>query len=369
MTALSDMLAGLTPDEVRTHLLELATIAGFPASAWQEFSAGRTFFEIEKVPYADLAGLAGSIAGSGFLDFAAGGWLDLCAQGFYATTRQPGERTRGSLLLTDAGGAGPFEIQAGDVVAQAPGGLKFVSTTGGTLDLNGELPLDFAAESPGAAYNLADGVEIELVTSFPGVTIETNTPPGDTWITTQGADVESDEALRARCRLRWGELGYGATSAAYLRWALTASAEVTRVGLQPSTGDGIVYLYAAGPNGPVSGAALTALSLYIQERLPLCVRASIASAVAEPIAVSGSAKVRAAYLASAKVRAVQNIQRLFATIPVGGVVYRSQIEQAVMNASPGMIDCVLTLDTATQLLASQVAVAEISGLMAGWFTG
>ena len=40
----------------------------------------------------------------------------------------------------------------------------------------------------------------------------------------QGADEESDAALRARCKARWGELGYGATEAAYRFWASTASA-------------------------------------------------------------------------------------------------------------------------------------------------
>lgn len=368
--SLSELLAATTPDEQRDLMVQLASLGGFPASAWQEFSAPRAFFEAETRPYADVAGLNATIAASGFLDYAEGGWLDLCAQGFYATTRQPGEWTRGALLLTDVASAGPFTFEPGDLWATSPdGATKFYNTAAGTLAQGGALSLACRAEVAGAAYNLADGSALELVTSLPGVTVETDTPAGGTWITTQGADVEGDDALRSRCRLRWGELGSGATAAAYLRWALTASPEVTRVGMQPSTGDGVVYLYAAGTSGPVSGAALTAMTLYIQPRLPLCVRASILSATARSITISGSAKVRAANLASAKAKAAQNIARLFATIPVGGVVYRSQVEAAVMSASPGMIDCVLTLDSATQLLASEVATANIAGLQAGWATG
>jgi uncharacterized phage protein gp47/JayE len=356
--------------DVRELLVQMAIQAGFPATAWEEFSVGRTFIELETRPYADLFALTGSIGASGFLQYAEGGWLDLCGQGFYATTRQPGEWTRGDLVLSDTASAGPFELAIGDVWVTTPDGLKFYNTEAGTLTTGGTLSLAFKAEVAGALYNLAEGSQLELVTSLPGVTVETDTPAVGTWITTQGADIESDDAYRARCALRWGELGNGATDAAYLFWALTASPEVTRVGLQESTGDGIVSLYLAGTSGPVSAGAVADVLAYIagppRRRLPLCVRASVASAAAYVVAIQGPAKVRAAYLASAQIKAARAVEALFRSLPVGSIVYRSQIEAAIMGSSPGMIDVVLAMNTSIVLASNQVPVASM-GLT--WQTG
>jgi uncharacterized phage protein gp47/JayE len=354
--SLEALLTDVSPDEMRELTLQLATVFGFPATAWQDLSVPRTFVELETRPYADIASLVGKLGQQGFLGTAEGGWLDLVGRGFYATTRQPGAITRGALLLSDDASAGPFTFAPGDVWVTTAGGLRFNNVDGGTLAEGGTLSLTFRAESPGASYNLADLTPLTLVTSLPGVTVQTDTPVGGTWITQQGADVEKDAAYRLRCSARWGELGFGATAAAYLRWALTASTEVTRVGLQESMGDGIVYAYLAGTNGPASSQAVTDVSLYVQPRRPLCVRCGLFSAVTKSIPIGGTAKVKAAFYDSARAKADANIVSLFGKMPIGGAVYRSQIEQAIMNASPGMVDVVLTTNVFTSLLASEVPV-------------
>jgi uncharacterized phage protein gp47/JayE len=364
--SLADLLAEASPTDVRDQLLALGATQGFPISSWDEFSVPRTFFELDARAHVDLMGLIATIGASGFLEFAEGPWLDLCAEGFYAVTRQPAVLTRGTLRLVDAGGAGPFTIEPDDVVVKTTSGdLRFVSVETGTLDQDGYIDLTFRGEGPGAKYNVPDGTSLELVTSLPGVTVATQAGLAGTWITQQGADRESDDQLKVRARARWGELGYGVTAPAYIYWALTASTEVRRVGLQESMGDGVIYAYLAGENGPASAQACTDVSAYIQPRRPLCVRTGIFPAVTKTIAVAGTAKVKAQYLSGAKAAGLAAVAKLMGKHPIGAMVYRSQIETALMTAYPGMVDVVLTLDAATQLLASEVPVANVSGLT--WF--
>lgn len=361
--SLDDAIKHATPEEVRALILQLGAAAGFPSSAWQSFSTPRTMVELEAVSYADLAGLIGAIGASGFLDFASGPWLDLCVQGFYGVTRQPAVFTRGKLLLSDDAGGGPFTFDIEELTVSAGDELRFVNTEAGTLTASGTLSVAFRAESPGAAWNLPEGTPLELASSLPGVSVVTDTPPAGTWITQQGGDEEADDALRLRARSRWGELGYGATEAAYLYWALTASPEVTRVGLPNPLGDGVVYLYLAGTNGPASGAAAADVQAFLQPRLPQGVRASVSPAVVRTIAVTGTAVVKAAYKASAQAAGNAAIAKLMAKHAVGGVVYRSQIETSLMTCSPGMIDVQLPgLAATTVLLGGEVPVASVGGL-------
>lgn len=359
---LSVLLAGASVEETRTHHLLLATIAGFPASSWHEGSVPRTFFELEAIPYADLSRLVGAIASGGFLDYAERGWLDLVAQQLYNLQRKPSVYTQGTVRLTDEGSVGPLPVSAVGQLYLVGGGLRFRNITTGTLDLDGTLDLTFEAEYPGAAANLPDGTPLELVTTIPGITLATQADPGESWITQQGVDEESDIALRPRCRARWGELGYGATDLAYKFWALTASNEISRVGVAEATGDGRVLIYVAGPNGVVSELALAAAQTYVSARRPQCVRPTVANATAVTVAPTGIVKCRPGQTASAQAATAAVLASYYALLPLGPLIYRAPLERAILDASRGILNVALTNPAEQQLSAHQVAVPSMASL-------
>ena len=72
-----------TEDEQLTTLLELATLAGFPATSWQPGSVPRTLLQIEATTLVELATLIASIGKGGLLDEAEGDWLDLLAESLF----------------------------------------------------------------------------------------------------------------------------------------------------------------------------------------------------------------------------------------------------------------------------------------------
>ncbi len=359
---LSDLLAGSTTDETLATLVALAAVAGFPAYAWQAGTVPRTFFELESIAYADLTQVIGAIASGGFVDYAEGPWLTLRAAQGYNVQRKAAVYTRGTIRLTDGGGLGPIDLTSEGQVIIESGGLRFRNIGLGTLPLSGTLDVTFEAEAAGSAANLLEGSDFTLVTSLPGVTAAQVTPSGGTWISQQGADEESDPALRARCKARWGELGYGATEAAYRFWASTASAEVTRVAVASPDGDGSVRVYVAGSGGPVSGGALSDVQAYLDVRRPQCVVPTAYNATRVTVALTGEVKVKAAQKAAAQAASATALGALFAAILIGGVVYRAPLEATILGASPGVINVVLSNLPEQALAPNEVPVVDVSGL-------
>lgn len=370
--ALSDLLSGQTTDETLSTLVALAAVAGFPAYSWQSGTVPRTFFELEALAYADLTQVIGAIAGGGFVDYAEGPWLTLRAAQGYNITRKAAVYTRGTITLTDAGGIGPYDITTDSQVVVQSGDTRYrvVSATGYVLPLtlpaSGSVTLTFEAEVPGIGGNLPEGSTFEMVTSLPGVTVAQETPPGGSWITTQGSNEETDAELRIRCKARWGELGYGSTEAAYKFWALSASDEVTRVALSEPDGYGGLVVYVAGASGAISSGALSAVTSAVQLRRPMCVTPTVTNATQVTIALAGTVKVNnAAIIDAAKAAANTALATYFSTIPIGGTVYRAPIEAVILNAYPGILNVILTNDPETALLASQVPVVSVAGLSWG----
>lgn len=364
--SLKSILSGASADEVKQQLVSLLLSAGFPATSWQPFTVGRTLVEGEALSLSDLAGAIAKIGASGFLAYAEGAWLDLVATELYASPRKAGVTTQGTVEFSDAAGAGPFTLPAGVWIANPAGG-RYQTTTSAVLPLSGTVSVVVQAERPGAAYNVADGTDFTLVTSLPGVTATTDTPPGSTWITQQGADRESDADMRIRCRDRWPTLGYGATIGMYRYWALTASNEVTKVAAFAHTpAPGQVSVYLAGPSGPVSPGAVAAVQAYLDARAPLCVQAIAAAATQLTIVVQGSVGVKAERYNEASAAIQQRLAEYFATIPIGGsgagFVFTSEIIRCIMDADPGVVYAQPTNPShlGVALLPDQIAVLSLT---------
>lgn len=362
--ALNDLLTPQTTDQVKVPIVNMLAAAGFPTTSWQAGSVPRTLVESEANPYADLTALIASIAGGGFTQYATGGWMDLLAQNTFNLTRLPGTYTQGIFQLADVTNAGPFTLQPGAVYVVASGGLRYLNTAQIIVPQGGTATGTFAAELVGIAYNLPFSTAFSLQTSLPGVTVVPFDPNGlSVWIAQQGANVESDQQLATRCLARWGTLGGGATQAAYQSWALTSTAEITKVSVQANVpGNGQVAVYVAGAVGAVSGAGVAAAQAYIAPRAPLCVQATVTSAAVLTVQITGSVLVKAANIIAAQVKATQNLTAFFAALQIGALIYRSAIVEQIMIADPTIADCKLSVPLVDLQLTPTQAAAYVSTL-------
>jgi uncharacterized phage protein gp47/JayE len=76
------------------------------------------------------------------------------------------------------------------------------------------------AESAGADYNVGAGAIVNLGTAISGIDYVTN---ASDWLTSEGADTESDADLRERLEIRWNEISLGQPAEAYRSWALAVT--------------------------------------------------------------------------------------------------------------------------------------------------
>lgn len=150
-----------------------------------------------------------------FLKTASNVFLELLAWG-YNIERKGAVKTLGNVRFTRASTIGTLEVPAGTLIQTAPinGNVYQVVTTAAVTFANGYntvmAPVEAAAE--GAAYNLAAGYYAILPTPISGVVSVTNLAD---WITTLGADEESDDDLRARVRNQFSAINQWHTDAVY----------------------------------------------------------------------------------------------------------------------------------------------------------
>jgi len=321
-------------------------IPSLPVTSWPASSAYRALVEITAQALAAFSSQQANLAAGGFTTSATGSWADLVGVQFYGLTRNAAAVTKGLATLTDSAGAGPFTISAGTMwIADAAGHL-YSNVGGGTLAKNGTLQLTWAAQSPGAAYNVANNALTTIVAgTLPGVTVNNPDPGTGTWITSQGSDAETDSAYMLRCQQRWPGLGTGSTAATYQLWATSAEAAaghattITKaLAIVDTVTPGQVDVYLAGASGAVGGGAVTDATTYINARVPLTATANIQAAANSVMTVAGTVNYYSAKNTSAAVQAAV-AAALAAYINALGIgsdsggnnvkVYYSEIEAAI----------------------------------------
>ncbi|MET0403046.1 MAG: baseplate J/gp47 family protein [Cystobacter sp.] len=336
----------------------------FPTAAWQPGSTALTTLELDAEAMEDFSIAQLKVAAGGLLEYASGAWLDLLGEQVYQLTRQQPVAAVGNVVLTDSASAGPFNITANQLWVGTPGGLRFNTQAGGTLPLGSNVTLQVKAESPGAVYSVGANTITALLTALPGVTVNNPNPMGGSWLTTPGADRETDANYKKRCRERWPALGIGAPEDAYKSWAKTAGeGAVTQVYPRASpTSPGTVDAFLAGPLGPVDPVVVTKVQTYLNKRASFGTVPLAASATAYPYTVSGTLTVKAGYAAAAAADIAQNLGALNAGgvstsgealegWGIGGTIIRAQIVEQLM-AARGAIN----LNLGTLLPAADIAM-------------
>ena len=214
-----------------------------------------------------------------------GEWLDVHAAQV-DETRKPATKTRGNVLFLRGEQTGNVRIPAGRIVRTRPDGAgavyRYVTEAFAVLPEGAEsVAVPGVAEEYGQCSNAAAGQIAELVTPVEGIRGVTNAAD---WLTSEGADKESDASLQRRYELAWRARA-GVTRAAYEAAALSVPGVVdVYVADQHPRGEGTVDVVVQGaagmPTAKLLEAVKTALDSAIVVNHDLQVKAPV------PVSVS-----------------------------------------------------------------------------------
>ncbi|MCJ2164662.1 MULTISPECIES: baseplate J/gp47 family protein [unclassified Pseudodesulfovibrio] len=150
-----------------------------------------------------------------FLKYASGAWLDVYAWGV-DLTRKASTKAVGNVTFARPTAAGELTVPSGTVIESPTldGYVYRVTVTADTTCPDGSLTFTapVEAEQAGSAYNLGPGYYSILAAPIPGIASVTNLSD---WLTTPGADEESNEELRLRGQNQFSAVGQYHHDAAY----------------------------------------------------------------------------------------------------------------------------------------------------------
>lgn len=160
--------------------------------------------------------------------YATGKWADIHAQSVELSRREATKAVGLVRFFRNPEHTGNVPIRAGRIVRTLPDGVgevyRYVTTADAVLPSDAEyVEVPVESETYGAAANASAGMLCELVTPVPGVSGVSNVRG---WLTSEGADSETDEQLMERYRLRWAA-NNGCTKYAYMDWALAVPGVVS----------------------------------------------------------------------------------------------------------------------------------------------
>lgn len=328
--ALSDLIRPRTREQVVQRMLytlgaDPALGANFAPTNYVPGDPLRTLLELAGEGITDVERLAAALAEAAYLQTALGEWLSLLAESHYAVTRQPSVFASGMLRLVAAPG-NALSVPAGLIVGTASG-LKYTTTSSTLVPAGSYADVPIRAEQPGAVYNVPVGTITMLHTPLPGLAV---TNVGG-WLLEAGADEEADESLRRRARLRWSELGGGATRDAYEYWAFTAHPSVDRVRIldEHPRGQGTVDVVIWGTGG-LGAEVVAAVNDYIQPRRPVTADVQVYSATERAYSINLELYAPFGGRAAIEAEVIANLAALQRETPIGGTLYRAQIIEAAM---------------------------------------
>ncbi len=363
-TDINDLLETATADQIKTSIYALLVDLGVTTTSWQPGAVVRTIIVVLSTLLAGYFALVNTIAKSGFLDYAVGGWLTLLASLVYAVERVEATFATGSVTLNNAGG-GLYTFGPGEFVCKASALEKtYTNTASFTLDpLETGLVVPIIAQEIGSASTASPAQIDTLVTVMTDVTVSNA-------LAVTGVDAETDESLRERCRDSLGALSPNGPKSAYEYIATTpelvGGVIINRVKVLPPPGDNTLTVVIAGPNGAVSGGDVTAVqtgidanatpeigTVVVQSATNLALTFVVTLWVSAASALSPSA-----WQTMAKDALVAWVK----TLPIGGVdlgsggkVLFRQAIGVLENIDQYVLQASLTPESDTSLTSTQVA--------------
>lgn len=293
MISLAQLLQATTKTAATQAILDVATALGFNVTSWQSNRSGRTLIAILATIYAAFTVVAVNFAAAGgYLSTSSAGWLRLLAQELFGVSWNPASYGTGSVVLVNSS-AVPYTFSPGGLTFTL-GGVSFVNVyDGGALygalpglatlpGTGGTLTIPVQALLPGSANNTSGGVAA-MSPAFLGVVA--------TLGAVQGANDETDTALRNRCEAKRGALSPNGAQGAYAYWAqsirldtngapvypppvsdqaaydVAVPLDVNRVRVSVQSSTGTVNVWLGGSGGAAIGSVVTlvdyAMSTYV----------------------------------------------------------------------------------------------------------
>lgn len=224
-----------------------------------------------------------------FPQFSEDEWLDLHLESV-GLTRKLETKTGGKVCFYRKESAnGNIVIQPGRIVRTEPDGkgdvYRYVTTEQVVIQADQEfVAVPVIAEEYGAGANAGVGQICELVTAVAGVGRVTNAAD---WLTSEGADKESNASARERIRLRW-MANNGVTKYAYKLWALSVPGVISVEILDKHPrGQGTVGVVVRGSAVLPTDALLERVREAIRPEAPINDEWYVIGPDAVPTAVSG----------------------------------------------------------------------------------
>jgi uncharacterized phage protein gp47/JayE len=216
-----------------------------------------------------------------FAATAEGQWLDRHATEF-GLSRRPASLALGNLIMTATAAANVF---AG-AVFQRSDGVRYTAAGGATLLGAGTASVPVTAAAAGSAGNIIAGTTLTPVSGVTGTA--TFAVDGDGLGT--GADLESDDALRARILFRKRNPPHGGAAADYVMWG-TAIPGVSRVFVERLwLGAGTLRVFPVTDGLTVGGvptaAIVSAVTANIAANAPAGAQVTVVAPTAQPINVT-----------------------------------------------------------------------------------
>jgi uncharacterized phage protein gp47/JayE len=238
-----------------------------------------------------------------------------------------------------------FTVQAGSLIPsgtllQALDGVQYQTSADATVTVP-SATATVTALVPAASGNRATGQNLTLVS--PVVGVQSTATAG---LLSGGADVETDDALRARLLARIQQPPHGGASYDYTAWALEVPG-VTRAWVYPAElGLGTVTLRFVRDNDGTGTAIIpdagevAAVQAYIDTRRPVTAQLTVVAPAAVPLNFTIQGLVPATLTVQAVVQAELADLLLREAVP-GGIILLSHIRAAI-SAAAGETDYVLT---------------------------
>lgn len=371
---LASLLITETSDEILAGALAIAQTIGLPTTAWLVGDPTRSLLMLEADVLSRLEAEAAGFVGSGFLDYATPGWLEVLAKQEFNVDVPAATFATVPVTLTNSLG-GLYDLNPGDVtVKDSSTGTTFHNNIGGVLTGPGSLSLTFVADVAGSAGSAGVGEIDTMVTNLLGVTCS-NT------VTAIGLDQQAAQTTIAQCRAKLASLSPNGPSDAYnfvaLTPALTGINTITRARAYGDNTRGNVTLYVASATGAVGGGDVAAVQAAILKwATPICITPTTISS--NPVTININYTLWLYQSVNQTVAQIQAavqaaLAAMFPTRPIGGDITPPSttgfFDQSIIESTIGGVYPLQTFRVAVTMPTSPLAMANGDVAQLGTVTG
>lgn len=315
-----------TATALSARAIEIATEEGLDTTSWRAGDPTRVMLLFLVDVLANDALVSREAIKAGFLSEAEGDWKTIVASEVYGKDRVLGSYASPTVTVTNSG-QGYYAPEAGDLTfSSTTSGKTYHSVSGGSLTPGETLTIELEADELGSDSTVAENEIDAFVTPLIGVEIVSSTA-------SIGIDEQDDPGLDTAAMATLGLLSPNgppdAAEAVALSTELTGVSTVTKAHADPDGTDHEYTVYVAGPDGPVSGADLSAVqAAEDQWATPIGFLVTAVNATSVPVNVTATVSgtnMPAGFAADAEAA----VEALFPPNPIGGVFSRAMIVHAL----------------------------------------